>query len=319
MRILATALANPRPKTASSTLDLQLGLPLGSVERGGGVKFRYLADKHTLQSELAAEALSNAAARASIRLDSLDLILSASALPEQALPNTASAILRQLDLPGASAFDINSSCLSFLTAMRVAGNFLQTRTYHRIGIVACDLASRGLDWSTPEASYIFGDGAAAVILEAGGGGAIEAFSQRTYPEGFGHCQIKAGGSRLSDSATLSDMKFSMDGRGVFKLAAKVLPEVVEDTLTKAELGLTDIQVFVPHQASHLGLQHMVKRLGLPQGKTIDIYADNGNQVGASLPTALNDAFERGLLVKDSRAMLLGTAAGLTAGCMVVRV
>jgi len=203
--------------------------------------------------------------------------------------------------------------------MRVAGNFLQTRTYHRIGIVACDLASRGLDWSTAEASYIFGDGAAAVILEAGGGGAIEAFSQRTYPEGFGHCQIKAGGSRLSDSATLSDMKFSMDGRGVFKLAAKVLPEVVEDTLTKAELGLDDIEVFVPHQASHLGLQHMVKRLGLPQGKTIDIYANNGNQVAASLPTALNDAFERGLLVKDSRVMLLGTAAGLTAGCMVVRV
>lgn len=319
MKILATALSNPRPKTASTALDQKMGLPAGTVERQGGVRSRYLADATTLQSELAAEALRNAVNRAGIRLESIDLILSASALPEQALPNTSAAILRQLELPGACAFDINSSCLSFMTALRVAGNFLQTRAYRRIAVVASDLASRGLDWSKPEASYIFGDGAAAVILDTDGAGAIESFVQKTYPAGFEHCQIKAGGSRLSDTASLLDMKFAMDGRGVFKLASKVLPSVVAEALERAQAQLPDIQVFIPHQASHLALEHMVKRLGLPSEKTINIYADNGNQVAASIPTAMNAAYERGLLTKEGRIMLLGTAAGLTAGCMVIRV
>lgn len=318
MRILSTGIAEPQQVTSSTALDRALGRPGGCVQRLSGVVTRRFAAPDELQSELAATAVRQAAARAGIPLNSIDLLVSASALPEQALPNTACAVLRQLGLSGVASFDVNNSCLSFMTAFHLAANLLSAGAYRRIAVVSCDLASRGLDWSEPEASLIFGDGAAAIILEAGEG-SVDAFVLETYPEGFAHCQIRAGGSLLAKKPlSEKDALFQMEGKSVFKLAAKTLPGVVDRALNQARATLADIEAFVPHQASHLGLTHMTRLLGLPTERTINIYADHGNQVAASLPTALHHAFERGLASPGKRVMLLGTAAGFSAGAMIVR-
>lgn len=317
MQILSTGIALPAIHTSSQELDCKLNHTLGRTEKLSGVVSRRFAAEGELQSELAASAVRDAASRAKVPLDSIDLLISASALPEQALPNTACAVLRQLGLKGLASFDVNCSCLSFMTAFQIAENLLRTGSYRRIAIVSCDLASRGLDWSEPEASLIFGDGAAAVILEAGAG-SVDSFVLETYPEGFAHCQIKAGGSRLTQQVTTpKDALFQMDGKAVFKLASKTLPSVVARALAAAGATLADIDAFIPHQASHLGLSHIVQRLGLPIERTMNIYATHGNQVAASIPTTLHRAFENGLAAPGKRIMLLGTAAGFSAGAMVV--
>ncbi|WP_245587276.1 3-oxoacyl-[acyl-carrier-protein] synthase III C-terminal domain-containing protein [Comamonas composti] len=322
LTILATGKALPSRCVLSSELDLQLGKPRGHVQKRSGMVQRYYARDDECQSDLAARALQDALARADLRPGSIDLLLSASGVQEQALPATASRILDVAGLPdGTPGFDIAASCLSFLAALHVAASLLNTGSYKRIAVVASDLASRGIDWGCAEASLIFGDGAAAAIVERGDGASgIESYLLHTYPAGKALCEIRAGGTRRNPRVGVepSDFLFRMDGKGVFKMAAGVIDEVLERLLAQAGVGLDAIQTIVPHQASHLGMRHMVQRLKVAPGKIIDIYATHGNQVAASIPTALHEAFVTGRAGPGSRIMMFGTAAGLSVGGMVVR-
>jgi 3-oxoacyl-[acyl-carrier-protein] synthase-3 len=256
-----------------------------------------------------------------VQPDSIDLLISACAVPEQALPSTACLIACQAGLPaGTPAFDVNASCLSFLSAMEVAGALLATGRYRRIAVVSTDLASRGIDWAEPDASLIFGDGAAAVILDGGTQQqGIRAFRLATYPEGRTYCEIRAGGTARNPrvGVTPQDYLFRMDGKAVFKLAARVLPNFLRDLLAAADTDLASIDLLVPHQASQLGLAHAAKLLNVPPAKIMDIYATHGNQVAASIPTALHEALISGRARSGQRILLMGTAAGLSVGGMVL--
>ena len=192
--------------------------------------------------------------------------------------------------------------------------------YERIAIVASDMASRGLDWDEPEASLIFGDGAAAAILEKGGGAqGIAAYRMETFPEGKRFCEIRGGGSERNppDSTMPKDFLFQMDGRAVFKLAAKVIPPFLDTLMAQTEGGKASLDLVVPHQASHLGMAHAARKLGLPASRVVNIYETHGNQVAASLPTALHEALTTGRAKAGDRVLLIGTAAGLSVGGLVL--
>jgi 3-oxoacyl-[acyl-carrier-protein] synthase-3 len=109
----------------------------------------------------------------------------------------------------------------------------------------------------------------------------------------------------------------MNGKSVFKLAAEHLPAFVEQLLTQAHLRLEQIDWVVPHQASHLALTHLSKRLGFAHERVINIFADHGNQLAASMPTALDIAIRDGRICRGHRVLLLGTGAGLSLGGVVM--
>ena len=320
LSILATGISRLPVCVPSEQLDAQLGLSVGTVFRKSGVLTRSFLGPEHLQSFMAADALTAAATQGMIPLRSIDLLLSVSAVSEQALPCTAAAIASYLDLTaGTPAFDINSSCLGFMAGLQVAESLLKTGSYRRIAIVASDVASRGLDWSQPEASLIFGDGAAAVIVEDRPRSGLRAFKLETYPVGLSYCEIRAGGTRRHPSVEVEpkDFLFRMDGKSVFRLASQVLPPLLHQVLQGAHLSLDDIDWIVPHQASHLGMSHLVKRLNLPEAKVVNIYATHGNQVSASLPTAFHHALRTGHVQPGQRILFLGTAAGFTAGVAIL--
>lgn len=321
LRILSTGKALPARAVTADQLDQQLGLSPGSVLAKSGVAVRHFAADNELQSALGAAALHDALARAGLGVGSIDLLLSACGVQEQALPGTACAIAAAARLTsGTPAFDINASCLGFLAALQVASSLLATGTYRRIAIVSADLPSRGVNWDDPEASLIFGDGAACAIVERGeGSSGIAAFNLQTYPEGRASCEIRAGGTRRNPrvGAVPDDYLFRMDGKAVFKLASLHMSTFVDNLLEKAALSLSDIDVVVPHQASHLAMAHVTRRLGVAPERIVDIYASHGNQVAASLPTALHEAFLSGRAKPGSRVLLLGTAAGLSLGGAVL--
>ncbi len=304
-----------------------MGQPAGTTFKRSGVRVRHIASQHETQSALGAAALADALRNASLGVASIDLLISACGVPEQALPSTACFIAHQAGLPhGTPAFDVNASCLSFLAGLRVAAGLLASGGYRRIALVSCDLASRGVDWSDPEASLIFGDGAAAVILEPGTAQqgtrqqGIKAFKLETYTEGRRYCEIRAGGTQRNPRMGVEpqDFLFKMDGKAVFKLAAKVVPPFLTDLMRQLpDGGVDSIDIVVPHQASHLAMAHMAKKLGLDAAKIIDIYATHGNQVAASLPTALHEAVVTGRAKPGSRVLMMGTAAGLTVGGLVL--
>jgi 3-oxoacyl-[acyl-carrier-protein] synthase-3 len=332
--LLGTGHALPSQVVESAALDTQLGLPPGSVFQAGGVIRRYFATPEESAASLAAQAAKLALDAACLTLDDIDCLVAASGTMDQGMPYNAALIHAELGLSGRAipAFDINASCLGFLTAFDTLSWLVAAQRYQRILIVAADLASCGLNWNTLESSAIFGDGAAAAIIgprvippdnESGAGGRILASALRTLSDGASLCQIPAGGSRFHPSRLAAGQAFApltlfqMDGKGVFRLAAAHLPGFVADLMLHAGLTIDEIDWVIPHQASHLALSHLSKRLGFPADKVVNIFPLHGNQIAASLPTALDIAIRDGRVRRGQRLLLLGTGAGLSLGGMVL--
>lgn len=326
LSLLASAHALPRQRLASSEIDRSLGLPEGSIERLGGVRSRAVAAAEETAASLAAQAARTALEAAGLDAGQLDCVVAASGTMDQGMPCNAALIHRELGLgaSGIPAFDINASCLGFIAALDQLSWPLAAGRYRRVLLVCADIASCGLDWQQLDSAAIFGDGAAAVVLGSDGEGQrlhILASRLSTYSEGASFCQIEAGGSRHHPSrggdnfAALS--RFSMQGKAVFRLASSHLPRFLEALLDEAGLQQEQIDRVIPHQASHLALQHLRRRLGFAAEQVIDIFAEHGNQVAASLPTALDIGLRDGRIGPGQRVLLLGTGAGLSLGGMLL--
>ncbi|WP_019447846.1 beta-ketoacyl-ACP synthase III [Cupriavidus sp. BIS7] len=323
--LLGTGHALPSQVVASTDLDRQLDRCIGTVERVSGVRRRHFATREETAATLAAEAARRALDAARLSLADIDCLVAASGTQDQGMPCNAALVHRELGLSASAipAFDINASCLSFVTALDTMAWPIVAGRYRRVLVVSADIASCGLDWSTLESSAIFGDGAAAAVL----GPSIEGRSRllaaelNTYSEGANLCRIPAGGSRYHpariDQPFDGLAQFRMDGKGVFRLAAAHLPTFVERLLARAGVGRDQIDWVVPHQASQLAMKHIAKKIGFRRDKIVDIFAEHGNQVAASLPTALDVAIRDGRIQRGQRLLLLGTGAGLSLGGMVL--
>lgn len=321
LKIIATGAALPSTKVTSAELDIRLGKPAGFVEKRSGIDFRFHGSDSASQVDLAVAALRDALKRQTIAPESIDLLIYASAIPVQALPFSAAHVLKASPLKkGISSFDINTSCVSFISALQVAAGLLNTGAYRRIAIVSAELASRGIDWEHEESSIILGDGAACAIVERGDGqSGILSCLLETYPAGIDLCQIRAGGTRRNPRAGLhhSDFLFQMDGKRLFRQAAALIEGYWQRLLSSAGCCQADLATVVPHQASHVSLEHMRRRLNVPSDVLVDIYRQHGNQVSASIPTALHYAITHDRFMPGKPVALVGTAAGLTLGGMVL--
>lgn len=325
LRLLGTGAALPSEELTSEQLDRRLGLTPGTVFKKTGVRRRFVETGNA--AALGAEAARQAMAAAGLEFSDIDCLIAASGTPDQAMPGNGALLHRALGLSdlGIPAFDIGASCLSFLVALDTASCLIDAGRYRRILIVSSDVASCGLDWTKLEASGIFGDGAAAAVVgpaEAGDGSALLASSFATISEGAHTCEIPGGGSRHHPGRTsapyLPLTLFRMDGKAVFRLAAERLPGFLDALLGQAGLSLAEIPLVVPHQASLHALQYLRRRFGLRPEQVIDIFAERGNQVGASLPSALHEAITSGRLRRGDPALLIGTGAGVQLGGMVIR-
>jgi 3-oxoacyl-[acyl-carrier-protein] synthase-3 len=321
LRILGTGAVVPDEALTSAELDRRLGLPVGTVEEKTGVRVRYV--ERGSAAELGARAARKALAAAGIDLDDVDLVIGASATPDQPLPCNAALMHEEL-APGRPipAWDVNASCMSFLVALDLAATLVDAGRHERILIVSSDLASVGLDWSDLGASGIFGDGAAAAVVGHAGtsGSAVLSTGFQTHSEGAHSCEIRGGGSRYAPDRVEGEYadwgRFRMDGGAVFRLAFRHLPAFVDGLLDEAGVTMDELPVVVPHQASHHGLEWVRQQFGVGD-RLVDIYADHGNQVAASLPSALHAAIESGRLRRGDRALLLGTGAGISLGGVVL--
>lgn len=323
--LLGTGHALPAEVVTSAELDHQLDQRTGTVERVGGVRQRYFAAHNETAADLAAKAGRRALNAAGLTLADIDCLVAASGTMDQGMPCNAALIHRELGLSARAipAFDINASCLGFLAALDTLSWPIVAGRYKRVLIVAADIASCGLDWNRLESSAIFGDGAAAAVLGPciDGRSHLIAAELNTLSEGADLCRIPAGGSRYHPTRINQPFdeltKFRMDGKGVFKLAAAHLPTFVERLLERASLTRDQLDWIVPHQASKLALSHLSKRLGFAHNKVINIFAEHGNQVAASLPTALDIAIRDGRIQRGHRLLLLGAGAGLSLGGVVL--
>jgi 3-oxoacyl-[acyl-carrier-protein] synthase-3 len=316
--IMGTGKALPSTEVTSEDLDRKCGLPLGTTLRITGLEKRYFLEDD-LATELMLNAINQALDNAKICIDDIDCIISANATMQQMIPFNGAGV-HQLLQPSRNipSFDINMTCLSALRAFDIASNLLSE--YKTILIVSCDIASTGLDWSDIRTAGIFGDGAAAMVLGKTTKGGIVVSRFETHSEGFEYCQIRGGGTKLAPSTYKGDYKeigvFEMNGKKLFKLSSKILPNFIDKTLKEKGMCLDDIDWIVPHQASQASLNHIVRMLKVDKSKLIDIFKNHGNQVAASIPTALHELCTNKELKSGEKVMLIGTSAGVGLGLVV---
>lgn len=325
LRILGTGHALPMRTVTSTELDSRLKLAPGTVERVSGVSQRRVAGRDETAASLGAIAAFNALHAAGLELDHIDLILCASGTQDQGMPCNAALLHRELGLgkSGVPAIDINASCLGFIAALDTVSWPLIVGRYERVLLVCSDIASCGLDWQQVEVSGMFGDGAAAAVLGVNqdGGVGILASSLKTYSEGAALCEIRGGGSRYHPSRIDVPFEplthFTMQGKAAFRLAVQHLPALVDELLDQAGMQQAQLDWIVPHQASRQSLDHAAQRLGFEAHKVIDILSVHGNQIAASLPTALDIAIRDQRIRRGHRVLLIGTGAGLSLGGMIL--
>lgn len=321
IRIAGTGHFLPSKRVLSSSLDHDLGRKTGKTEQRTGVYSRPVVTFES-SSSMAVAAAKAALENAQIAATHIELILSACAVPEQPIPAMAPLIQAGLGLgnSGIATFDINASCLSFVAAFDLAATMIEAGRLQNVLIVSSEIASRALPWSTdPDTAAMFGDGAAAAILSASHGqvGGLVASHFETWSEGYRDCELPSGGTRFdfhNDLLEFSDgAQFHMDGRAAYKLAAKTIQPFFDKLLTKAGWKLSEVDVVVPHQASRGALDHLVAKLGIPRAKIIDIIADHGNQIAASIPMALDHAMKTSRILSGMKVLVVGTSAGFSLG------
>lgn len=314
----------PKNIVSSSDLDRRLNLPLGSIEKKSGLISRHFATMDETTSYMGSQAAIKAIAEAGISLTDIDAIIAACGAAEQPIPCTAVLLQKQLGLETSNiaCFDVNSTCLSFLTALDIASYLIEGGRFKRILIVSSDIPSLGLNWNDMETAPIFGDGAAACVVEKSlscQSNKILATHMITQSIGSTFCQLEAGGTRFPPSSKYDSQLglFSMEGKKVFKLASQMLDQLHSTLFTKTDVTLADIDWVVPHQASLLALHHIRKRLGISKEKFVTIYPTYGNQMAASLPSVFCHLVEEGKLKRGQLVYLLGTGAGLSAAGMIL--
>ncbi len=329
-KILASGIYQPSKTVFSSTLDEELGKPEGWVEKKSGVFSRNYASGPETTTYMGAMAALAAIQTLWTSIDhaNIDCIISASGTVEQAIPCTAVLIQNNLGLSKSRipCFDINSTCLSFLNALDAATAFLEVGRFKRILIISSEIPSLGLNKADMESSLIFGDGAAAMIIEKAkigepGSMTIVASHMETYSEGAEACQVLAGGTKYHPSKGFADLRelalFEMDGKAAFKISATYIDDFVANLFKGTTLTLKDMDVVIPHQASMLAMHHLRKKLGIPAEKLVDIFATNGNQIAASIPTAFHHARINGNIKSGGNVLLIGTGAGISLSAMVL--
>lgn len=277
------------------------------------------------QVDMAVEACNNALSQGNIKIEDIDLILSASAVAAQPIPATAvlihEKIAKGLNIP---AFDVNSSCTSFITALEIASNYIELNQYKNILIVASDISSIGLNEEQKESFELFSDGAAAIIItksKAENVGVVASL-QKTFSEGAHSTEIRGGGSLMPsykyDVSNKADYLFDMKGREILLTTARSLPLVFEEFFEKNNITLEDIDLIIPHQASK-ALAMVMNRLNISTEKYVDCVQEYGNMVSVSVPFVLCKLLEEKKIKNGDRLLLCGTAAGLTINMLLLNI
>jgi len=300
------------------------------IEQRTGIKQRYWVPEEggVGASDLGLEAAKIALDKAGWKPDDIDLIIFATLSPDIFFPGSGCLLQAKLGLKTTPALDIRQQCTGFLSGLATADAYIRSSMYERILFVGAEVHSTGLDISTAgrDVTVIFGDGAAAVCLEAGEGDEnVGVLSSALHAQGelAESLMLEAPASREMpriDEQMLRDRKHypHMDGKTIFKNALKRLPDVTHEALGMAGLELDDIDLFIPHQANLRINQFYQQSMKIPEGKVYNNIDRYGNTTAATIPLALDECIEKGMISSGSTLMFLGLGSGVTWGACIYR-
>ena len=288
-----------------------------------GIRERRIVEQGTGASELAAAAAQEALDRRGFTADDVDLIIIGTVTPDMMFPSTACLVQDKLKASRAWGFDLSAACCGFVYSLTVGSQFIASGAHERVLVIGVDVMSSIVDYKDRATCVIFGDGAAAVLLEAaeGDGDGLIDYQHKIEGHGGQYLYMPGGGSQHPASEETVEQKMHyvhQDGGKVFKYAVRRTYETTTSLLSKNDLTPDDVSLFIAHQANVRILDATRRRLGLPEEKVVKNIHKFGNTTAATIPLALYDAIEDGRLDKGDLILFSSVGAGYTAGASLFR-
>ncbi|HQU48530.1 MAG TPA: ketoacyl-ACP synthase III [Casimicrobiaceae bacterium] len=268
---------------------------------------------HVPGSVLAAVASSRALACAGLAATDLDLIVYGSCSSEEMVPNTASGLQFRLGAHRAAAMDVNTACTSFLYGLSTATGMIRAGTVRNALVVGVETISPFMDWENRNVAVLFGDGCAAVVLQASEKETgVVADRLGCYADARAILRVRGHGSIYGNrGVSYGDMLWDFDGQEIFKRAVHGMSEASADVLAKSGLRADDIDLVVPHQANLRIIEFVAKRVGVPMERVFVTVHKYGNMSAATVPVALVEAIEEGRVKPGARILTPAFGAGLS--------
>jgi 3-oxoacyl-[acyl-carrier-protein] synthase-3 len=281
-----------------------------------GIKQRHIAADGEMTSDLALKAAQKALAHAGLEANDIDLIIVATATPDETFPATATRVQDRLGITHGVAFDIQAVCSGFVFAVATADKFLRSGSHKRALVIGAETFSRILDWEDRTTCVLFGDGAGAMILEASdnaqGHGVL---TTHLRSDGRHHDKLYVDGGP-SSTQTVGHLR--MEGKEVFRHAVGMITDVIKDAYAATGLSSDDLDWFVPHQANRRIIDASAVKLGIAPEKVVLTVDYHGNTSAASIPLALDVAVRDGRIQPGHLVMLEAMGGGFTWGSALLR-
>ncbi|MGL5147517.1 MAG: ketoacyl-ACP synthase III [Plesiomonas shigelloides] len=281
-----------------------------------GIGQRHIS--HVNTSELASVAAKRALAAAGIDGNELDLIILASASPDTLIPNIASTVQANVGAQCA-AFDINAACSGFLYGLGLASSQIKSGQCKKVLVVGAERLSFFIDWSRRDTAVLFGDGAGAVVVEATEvPGGVMGYELNNDPDG--REILKAGFGTAMDrfSADSLDFYIQFDGQEIFKRAINGMGKLSAQVLEKCGLDKDQVDLVIPHQANERIIDTLVTKMRIPKEKAFVNIANYGNTSAATIPIAICDALEQGMIKPNATILSCAFGAGLTSAALLMK-
>ncbi len=283
-----------------------------------GIRERRIS--HVPLGELAAVAAQRALACAGLQGSDLDLIIFGGTTFDDQCPNQASGLQQRLGAEGCAVMDVNTACTSFLYGLSTATAMLRTGVARRALVVGGELISPFMDWADRDVAVLFGDGAAAVVLEASArDDGLQLEKLGCYGESREILRIHGiGGAYVNQGRICGDTEWQFEGQEIFKKAVTGMGVACEDVLKRAGLTPDQVDLVVPHQANLRIIEFVAKRAGVPMERVYVNVQRYGNMSAATVPVALCEALEEGRVQPGATLLMPAFGAGLTFCAHLVR-
>jgi 3-oxoacyl-[acyl-carrier-protein] synthase III len=284
-----------------------------------GIRERRIAATGELTSDLALRAAQSALAHAKVEASSIDLIVVATATPDNTFPACAVSVQAGLGITTGVAFDLQAVCSGFVFGLATVDGLLRTGAYKRALVIGAETFSRILDWNDRTTCVLFGDGAGAVVVEA------QDSAGTRDDRGLLTVHLRSDGRHKSKlyvdggpSATQTVGHVRMEGREVFRHAISMITDVVEDSFRATGYTASDVDWFVPHQANKRIIDGSAHKLGIDPAKVVTTVDRHGNTSAASIPLALCDAVADRRIKRGDLVLLEAMGGGFTWGAALLR-
>lgn len=318
-RITAIGTYVPEQKLTNADLEKMVDTSDEWIVQRTGMKERRIASETEFASTLAFKAIENLIKQYGKELSDVDCIIVSTSTPDYTFPSVASQIQAHFHIKQTGAMDLNAACAGFTYGLHVANGLITSGLHRKILFVATETLSKITDYTDRTTCILFGDGAAAVLIERDDVmPSFVASHLGTYGEGGVHLYRTNLSTAMHENTLSTSGKIVQNGREVYKWASRTLPSGIEQLLTKAQMGREDIDWFVPHSANLRMIESICERSDISLDKTLTSVEYMGNTSAVSIPLALQIGINEGKVKSGDILLLYGFGGGLTHAGLIIK-